>query len=156
MQREQLVELVIIPTLREIPHGLTAEAMMAITMIIAHESLRGHYLKQDGGPALGLGCMEPLTHNETWKWGATIWKNSFHMGIINEVEFEKKLHPLPGRMVYDLRYAVFMMRQRLFMKTERFPKTAYQMSDYLKRHWNSTQGKADSNSYLNDYNLWVK
>jgi len=155
MDKEQLVNLVIIPTLKEIPKGLSAEAVQAITMIIAHESKRGNFIKQMGkGPALGLIQMEPTTHNSTWKYGDSIWKNAFHMAIITERELKEKRHPLPGRLVYDIRYNVFMARQRLFMKTESLPGTPYQMSDYLKRFWNSTQGAADSNSYLRDYEIW--
>jgi len=64
MNKEQLVNLVIIPTLKEIPKGLSAESVLAITMIIAHESLRGNFLKQMGsGPGLGLGNIEPITHD---------------------------------------------------------------------------------------------
>jgi hypothetical protein len=157
MNKEQLVNLVIIPTLKEIPKGLTDEAVMAITMIIAHESRRGNFLKQMGnGPALGLINMEPPTYKSTWKFGDSIWDNAFMMGIVTEKDFKKKRPPLVGRLIYDLRFNVFMCRQRLFMKPEKFPKTPYQMSAYLKKFWNSVHGAADSNSYLNDFNMWVK
>lgn len=157
MNKEQLVNLVIIPTLKEIPKGLSAESVQAITMIIAHESKRGNFIKQMGkGPALGLIQMEPTTHDSTWEHGDSIWKNAFQMGILTEREFKEKRQPLVGRLIYDLRYNVFMCRQRLFMKPEALPKTPYQMSEYLKKFWNSADGAADSNSYLRDYELWGK
>lgn len=154
MNKEQLVNLIMIPTLREIPYGLTTESVQAITMIWAHESLRGYYLKQVDGPALGPINMEHKTYNATWNWGESIWRNALKLGIISQHDFDNKVRPPFDRLIYDLRFNVFMCRQRLFMKPEKFPKTAYQMSGYLKRFWNSTKGEADSNSYLRDYELW--
>lgn len=157
MNKEQLVNLVIIPTLKEIPCGISQKAVLAVTMIIAHESLRGNFLKQTGdGPAMGMINMEPKTYKATWLWGQSVWDNAFLMGIITESEFKEKRAPLIGRLIYDLRFNVFMARQRLFMDTDPLPETPYQMSAYLKDYWNSEGGAADSNSYLNDYNLWVK
>lgn len=155
MDKEQLVNLVVIPTLKEIPKGISAEAVLAITMIIAHESTRGNFLKQiGGGPALGIIQMEPVTHDSIWDNGDSIWDNAFLMGIITKDEFNNKRQPLAGRLIYDLRYCVFMARQYLFMDTNPLPKTPYQMSDYLKGYWNSEGGAADSNSYLRDYEIW--
>lgn len=157
MNKEQLVNLVIIPTLKEIPKGLSAESVLAITMLVAHESLRGNFLKQMGdGPGLGLGNMEPKTHNSTWKFGDSIWDNALKLGIITLHEYGLDIHPPATRLIYDLRYGVFMYRQRLFMDTKALPKTPYQMSAYLKDFWNSDDGAADSNSYLRDYELWGK
>lgn len=156
MNKEQLVNLVIIPTLKEIPKGISAEAVLAVTMIIAHESTRGNFLKQiGGGPALGIIQMEPRTHNSTWKFGDSIWKNAYNMEIISKDDFDNKRHPLPGRLIYDLRYNVFMARQNIFMDRDTpLPKTPHQMSDYLKSWWNSAGGEAKSNSYLRDYEIW--
>jgi len=157
MNKEQLVNLVIIPTLEEIPKGLSAESVQAITMIIAHESKRGNFLKQMGnGRALGLIQMEPTTHDSTWEHGDSIWDNALKLGIITLHEYGLDIHPPASRLIYDLRYNVFMARQRLFMKPEALPKTPYQMSFYLKKFWNSAGGAADSNSYLRDYELWGK
>ena len=155
MDKEQLRELIVRPTLKEIPHGESYEAVLAIMMIIAHESLRGHYLKQThNGPALGLGNMEPLTHDDTWRHGDSIWRNAGLLNIITPYEERNAIHPKPERMIYDLRYAVFMMRQRLFMKREKLPKSLIEMSKYLKKFWNSTKGAADGSSYAVDYKLW--
>jgi hypothetical protein len=157
MNKEQLVNLVVIPTLKEIAKGIGAKPVLAITMIIAHESKGGNYLKQiGGGPALGIIQMEPTTHDSIWDNGDSIWDNAFLMGIVTKDEFDNKRQPLAGRLIYDLRYNVFMARQYLFMDTAPLPSTPYQMSAYLKDYWNSAGGAADSNSYLRDYELWGK
>ena len=68
MDKKQLTELIIIPTLKEIPKGYSEEAVMAIQMIIAHESCGGKYIAQTKGPALGVIQMEPFTHDQVWKF----------------------------------------------------------------------------------------
>lgn len=154
MNKGQLINHVIIPTLNEIPKGFSSEAVLAITMIIAHESKRGEYIHQIGGPALGLIQMEPFTHDDTWANGDSIWRNAMNMGIITVEQRRSGIHPPAERLIYDLRYNVFMARQRLFMKMESLPHDMVSMSQYLKKHWNSTQGKANFDSYLVDYEKW--
>lgn len=153
MNREQLVNLVIIPTLKQIPYGISG--VLAVSMIIAHESKRGHYLKQvGGGSALGLIQMEPITHDSTWKYGDSIWQNALKLNIISEFDFKNKIRPLSKRLIDDLKYNVFMARQRLFMKSGALPDNIDDLSRYLKKHWNSADGAADEMSYRDDYLKW--
>lgn len=148
MNKEQLLKLVVQPTLAEIPNGPSGE--LAIMMIIAHESRRGHFLKQyPTGPAWGLIQMEELTHDDTWKHGDSIWRNAVKLGII-----DGDVHPHHSRLAWDLRYNVFMARQRLFMKPGALPQDVSRMSMYLKKHWNSVQGAAGVDSYAEDYSRW--
>lgn len=149
MNKRQLLDLVVKPTLQEIPNGPSGET--AIMMIIAHESRRGEFLKQwPTGPAWGLIQMEEATHNDTWKHGDSIWKNAVKLGIITEND----VHPHCSRLAWDLRYNVFMARQRLFMKPGALPSNTALLSHYLKKHWNSTHGSASDLSYMDDYLKW--
>lgn len=152
MDKKQLVDLVITPFLKLMHNGISGE--LAITMIIAHESRRGQYLKQVGGPALGLIGMEPATHNSCWRHGDSIWQNSLKLGIIDKFTYDNKHMPSAQRLIYDLQYNVFMARQRLFMKPEALPTNIDELSRYLKKHWNSIQGAADNMSYRDDYLKW--
>ena len=179
MNKSQLLDIIVIPTLKEIPHGYSESAALTVMMIIAHESLRGHYIAQSGGPALGLGNIEPATHDSVWLNGDSAPKNGFAMGFIsqcqystlsyfkgllNEGELDESdskdlnishaFHPAPSRMNYDMRYAVFMIRQRLFMKPEALPDNPADISIYLKKFWNSAGGAATDTSYLTDYEQW--
>ena len=157
MNKQQLVNLIVIPTLKMIPKGHTAESVLAVSMIIAHESKRGEYIKQIGsGPALGLIQMEPLTHNSTWRFGDSIWLNALKLGIITNHQYNTKQHPQATRLIYDIQYNVFMCRQRLFMKIGALPKNIDDLSCYLKRCWNSAGGAADEMSYRDDYLKWGK
>ena len=161
MNKTQLQELVIEPTLMDIPAGYSREAVLMAMMCAAHESLRGQYLKQVGGPALGIYGIEPDTYYDTWKHGDSIRKNAVIVGILKHEDDEP---PEPEQMMYDLRLATFMFRQRLFMKTEPLPKLSSfisreqwlaEASLYLKEHWNSIHGAAEEMSYKSDYIRWV-
>ena len=151
MNKKQLTDLVIIPTLKEIPGGYSESAVMAIQMIIAHESVGGKYLAQTNGPALGIIQMEPATHLDVWKHGDSIKVNARMLGIITS---ESSYTPSPNKLVSDLRYNVFMARQKLFMDKGRLPGNAHDMAIYLKKNWNG-DGKATPEKYLNDFAGWV-
>jgi hypothetical protein len=127
---------------------------MAIQMIIAHESNGGEYIAQARGPALGPIQMEPETHDDVWKHGDSIWKNAVKLGIITRTDKLLKKHPDSYRLVYDLRYNVFMARQKLFMAQGALPLNADDMSVYLKKHWNGG-GEATPIKYHNDFLRWV-
>ena len=115
MNKQQLTDLVIIPTLKEIPSGYSPEAVMAIQMIIAHESVGGIIPDDDGG-----------------------------FTFFSEA----------SRLVYDLRYNVFMARQKLFMADGALPGSPEGMAAYLKKHWNG-DGKATADKYYDDFMGWV-
>ncbi len=152
MNAEQFRTLVVEPTLREIPKGYSDKAVLAVMMIVAHESLRAEYITQtNNGPAKGIIQMEGWVHDDVWQHSDSIRDNAIKLGIINFGDDR----PNSDRLIYDLRYNVFMARQRLFMDKNPLPSDPIEMSIYLKGYWNSAQGKASDMSYYNDYKLWI-
>ncbi len=152
MNKKQLTELVIMPTLKEIPKGYSPEAVMAIQMIIAHESSKGEYIAQKIGPALGIIQMKPLTHEDVWRHGDSIQKNAELLRIAPRSAGMRN-PPSPKRLIYDLRYCVFMARQKLFMVPGVLPSDEFEMAQYLKKHWNG-DGKATATKYHFDFSRW--
>lgn len=150
MNREQLTKHVIRPTLQAIPKGWSAKAELAILMIIAHESLRGEYIAQIGhGPAKGIIQMEGWVHDDVWTNSDSIKPNATLLG------YDPVLCQSNSDMLcWDLRYNVFMARQRLFMDPNPLPETPEEMSVYLKKFWNSDMGLASDDSYLSAYSEW--
>ena len=140
MNKKQLTELVIVPTLKEIPKGFSDSAVLAIQMIVAHESCCGEYIAQTRGPALGIIQMEPATHDDVWKHGDSIQRNAELLKIVTPGLGVKNI-PSSSRLVYDLRYNVFMARQKLFMALGALPNTSEAMAKYLKINWTGP-GKA--------------
>lgn len=155
MNREQLQRMVVEPTLKEIPKGYSEKSVLAIMMIIAHESQRGEYITQlNNGPAKGITQIEGWVHDDVWDNSDSIWDNALLLNIINQEDYNNKVHPNFNRLVYDMRYAVFITRQRLFMDSNPLPDNIDDLSSYLKNFWNSSAGKAKSTSYGDDYWLW--
>lgn len=155
MDKKQLTDLIMIPLLKQIPSGYTIKARIAVQMIIAHESERGEYIRQlGGGPAMGWIQMERTTYFSTWAHGDSIWRNAKKVGIINDKEYKKRIVPDVNRLLYDMRFNIFMCRQRLFMKPAALPEGLVDISIYLKKHWNTATGSASDNSYLDALLLW--
>lgn len=124
------------------------EAVLAISMVIAHESKGGTFLYQTGnGPALGAIQMEGWVHDDTWKNCDNIQSYASRLGYqAQDVD----------KLVYDLQYNILMARCRFIMDVAPFPKTAQEMSVYLKNYWNSGLGAATPDKYLEDYNAWLR
>lgn len=151
MDKGQLLEKVIRPTLQAIPRGWSANAELAILMIIAHESNCGHYLAQlKDGPAKGIIQMEGWVHDDTWENSDSIKTNALTLGFISQ----GSERPHSDKLYSDLAYNVFMARQRLFMDTRPLPSIPLELSKYLKVFWNSAGGKAKDFDYLTAYNNW--
>ncbi len=159
MNRAQLRDLIVVPTMKKIPRGYSHDAVLAFMMCVAHESKRGEYVRQNNCcgnvGAFGLIQMEKLTHDQTWIHKDGIYDLALTSGIITKEMHASKKHPSHERLIYDLEYNVFMFRVRMFMKVEPFPEyDRIEMSKYLKKHWNSIHGAADEMSYLKDYEAW--
>tara|TARA_R110002020_G_scaffold471058_1_gene697468 strand:+ start:357 stop:818 length:462 start_codon:yes stop_codon:yes gene_type:complete len=152
MNKKQLTELVIVPTLKEIPKGYSPEAVLAIQMIVAHESCCGEYIAQTRGPALGIIQMEPATHDDVWTHGDSIQRNAELLKIVTPGLGVKNV-PSSNRLIYDLRYNVFMARQKLFMAPGALPSNIDDMAKYLKINWNGP-GKATAAKYHFDFMKW--
>lgn len=128
--------------IKEIPHGYSRETEICLLMCAAHESRLGTFLKQNkGGPALSPWQIEPKTHDTVWEFGDSCRSNAKLLNIEWSV----------ASLEYDLRYSIFIARQRLFMKSEPIPKTLSEIACYLKEHWNTVHGKAKSIDYLEAY-----
>lgn len=134
-------------TLKEIPNGYSEDAVELLMMIAAHESKLGTYLRQVNGPALGIFQIEPATHDDVWENGDSCVCNASSIGY--DLECASMLE-------YDLRYQIFMARQRLFMKPEGLPehKDALWMAGYCKKHWNTVHGSASVFDYYDSYKYY--
>jgi len=125
-------------------HAFSHDAVMAICMIVAHESKGCQYLWQyPNGPARGVIQMEEWVHDSVWQNADNILNNAARLGIVRN----KK------QLTRSLEYNIFMARQRLLMDINPLPTNAQDMSVYLKEYWNAG-GEASPEEYLNDYMEW--
>ena len=138
-----------------IPYSLTAENLLLGTCAV--ESDMGAFLVQNGGPALGIYQMEPLTHND-------IYNNFF---IYNPV-IEKKVMDLitkvfsvngmtPKDMTGNLLYATAMARVHYYRVSEPLPEnTPEALGAYWKQHYNTPLGKGTVDKFVGKYYDYVK
>lgn len=124
-----------------------------LLMIAAHESHMGRWLRQQGGPALGIWQMEPATHDDC-------------MAIVvpRRAEFNRALrvyahgHGLvAATMVHEHAYACLMARLQVWRVREVLPNEfdVEGHARYAKNHWNTHLGKATVKDYADAYRTMV-
>ena len=149
MNKKQLKERVIVPTLKQL--GLYSEdAVELLLMIAAHESVKGEYIAQIVGPARGIYQMEGDTHDFLKSWMSSK-KPEMWYSIGNLVTESKA-----DMMMFDLRYATAMARVFFLRFPEALPSGSDvdAMAAYAKRRWNTSAGKATPADYKAAYLSW--
>lgn len=122
-------------------HGLEL-----LTMLCAHESHGGKFLRQvGGGPARGHFQIELVTHDSVWDNHDRIVQRAKAFGIKRDAAL----------LETDLRYNVFVARHYLAMDTAPLPKGFMDMAMYAKSYWNRG-GKATAEEYMRDLILWER
>ena len=144
----QLREYIIKPTLIELDmYSQAAEDLIAGT--IAQESLMGRYIKQVGGPALGICQMEPVTHND-------IHDNylSYRPEMMESLEGIGKFCDA-SEMVWNLRYSVAMCRIHYYRQPGAIPTDIHGQAAYWKKFYNTHLGKGSESDYALNYGRYA-
>ena len=158
----QFRELVVVPTLECLNNriGYSEEAVDLLMMTAAHESKGGTYLKQVGGPALGMYQMEPETEEDIWE-NYLDYRPSLSAYVFNMRGKRLVAPPLATNFVY----ATAMARVHYFRVPQPLPKKNLLAEDveeeylrelamYAKAHYNTHLGKATPESYYRDFLRW--
>jgi len=128
--------------------AFSAEALQAMMIIAAHESMRGRYRRQlkADKPALSLWQIERPTFDTVMEFSARWPDYAKRCGYAPElVKFEDIEH--------DDKLACIVARARLSMDSRPLPKTPMEQAEYAKEFWNGS-GKASSEKYYHDWALW--
>lgn len=127
---------------------VTPEAVDLLMMISAHESHLGTYLKQVGGPALGVFQMEPATFSD-------IFENylKYDRQMLRRVSgyFVKNYDPEPWEMTWNLKVAIVMARVHFLRNPQKIPLDTEGQARYAKKWWNTSEGKATADDYHKAY-----
>ena len=162
---KQFRQLVIRPTLEylhpTIPYSKEAEDLLFMTA--AHESNLGAYLKQIGGPALGIYQMEPATHGDIWD-SYLRYKGTIHSLIVDldspselDLGVDNDAHSM---LVYNLAYATAMARVHYWRVAEPLPRRIdfsthaqylIALGKYAKKYYNTEKGKATAQDYTDAF-----
>jgi len=144
---EQLTELVIVPTLKYLDPIIpfSNSAVKLLQMTACHESHCGTYLRQLGGPALGIYQMEPATEVDI---------------MFNYLVYRPDISKLiePTSLVTDLAYATAMARVHYYRHKKALPDSddLIGLANYAKLVWNTEDGKATSRDYYAAFEKYAK
>lgn len=146
---KQLRECVIRPPLKAIGlYSLGAEELLIATASV--ESRLGTYIKQEGGPALGIYQMEPTTFNDLMI--AHIRGQPVSQIIMNVCGF--KFIPDALEMITNMKLATLMARLHYY----RFPEPMPEKDDteglwkFYKKRWNTNLGDTTEKEFMVAYN----
>lgn len=149
LNSSQLRELIIKPALQDL-NLLSDDAIELLIFTCANESDGGTYIKQVGGPALGIYQMEPATYNDIWQ-NFIIPNHSIGIQMLHN--FNAGRMPEEDRMIYDLRFATAMARLFYARIPSPLPRSIdiTGMWNYYKTHYNTSAGKADHDQAVRKY-----
>ena len=149
MNKDQLRKLVK-ETLLEIKlHSDEAENLIMGT--IAQESHLGEYIEQIGGPALGIIQMEPRTYDDIWnnylKYKPDLEDRILRLAVTaNEAD----------ELRWNMKLAIAMCRVHYLRIPYAIPFSLKEQAYYYKRWYNTTQGKATPEQYIENYKRFVQ
>ena len=129
-----------------------------LLMIASHETHRGTYIRQQGGPALGIYQIEEIVIKNVILY--LTQRRPEYIKIVNDSILGKDnligLNDLfnENRVIEDLRTSTVLARMQLWTKTEKIPSLddGVGLGKYCKKHWNTSEGKATAEDYYKYYN----
>lgn len=148
LDREQLVEYVIEPSIEEINlHSRDAVSLLLHTAIA--ESNLTYIHQVGGGPALGLWQMEPKTHDD-------IWENylAYRFELASAIERfnpgSRRRDPPAEHMIGNLYYACIMARLHYLRVPAPLPANndLRGQAEYWKEHYNTPLGAGTVDGFL--------
>ncbi len=147
MNSQQLLDCIIKPTLEYMGGNYASKnASMLLLSTAAIESKCGYYIKQIGGPALGIWQMEPATEKDIWSNCDALQTTSFHDLIALLVIDSSTPHDVSAWSECDLVispiYACAMARLKYAMDSAPLPPydNIRAVYDYYKRIYNTPLG----------------
>lgn len=152
MNSQQLLDHIIKPTLKYMGGNYDSlDARMLLLSTAAIESNCGYYIKQVGGPALGIWQMEPSTHQDI----------NLNCDVLSDDDGEMCAKQSNLYMPYNLEvdnpglvnnpmYSCFMARLKYSMDPKRLPSynDKHAIYDYYKRIYNTELGASTREKFL--------
>ncbi len=152
MDAQQLHDYIIKPTLEHMDslggNYNTKEARFLKLGTGAIESNCGQFIKQIGGPALGIWQMEPVTHDDIWL-NCDALKNGEFASLISRLRDRRHVKHEWEHLATSPMYACAMARLKYAMDTQPLPKLTSDKDfintvfyKYYKRIYNTSLGDA--------------
>ena len=157
MNPKQLKDL-IARVLKSMGH-YSREAVDLLMVTAAQESHCGHYIRQIGGPALGIFQMEPETLLDIYE-NYLPRKPQLARKLSESRTYDRELD-LEGNLLYQIVAARvhFLRVPKAIPKREWFEaEHAYvsALAGYWKQYWNTLAGKGSVKEAVQNYNIYVR
>lgn len=142
--------------------GLWSESAENLLMgTFAQESGCGRYIRQlRRGPALGIGQMEPVTHDDIWfnylaHKSGRLWFEIFNAAY---VVGGFPTFPDAGQLEWNLAYAICMTRIHYLRVPDPLPAAddVSGMAMYWKWHYNTRLGRGTEAAFLESWNTHLR
>ena len=147
IRAKDLRECVIRPTLYKLDlYSLEAEELLLLTA--AQESKLGYYLKQVGGPALGIYQIEPATHRD-------ILRYLYHKPELRDIIDSLATSANDSELIWNLAYSTAIARVKYLMVPEAIPLTLEGQARYYKQYYNTPLGRATEDEAIKNYINYV-
>ncbi|WP_422444221.1 hypothetical protein [Endozoicomonas sp. ALB091] len=148
MKPDELKQWVIKPTLLHL--GMHSESAVNLLLgTVAHESKMGAFLKQVGGPALGIYQIEPATLED-------VYKNylSYRPSLLKDIEaLRAEGMTRDQSLINNLAYATAIAR--LVYRRVPEPLPAHDdiagLAAYWKKHYNTYLGKGNRQQFMDAF-----
>lgn len=145
----QLRQYIVKPAITSI--GLWSQAAENLLMgTCAQESELGTYLKQVNGPALGIFQIEPATHTD-------IWINYLRAHDDLRARVVEINHYDETALIFNLKYAAAIARL-IYYRVDKLLPDANDLpglARYYKLYYNTLQGKATEQQFMDNYRRFV-
>lgn len=144
---EQLLRFIIRPVLQSLGlHSVAAERLVLGTA--CQESECGRWVKQIGGPALGIYQMEPDTWLDHLKWLDS------HPELKSKCQSWSAGHGFFD-LIGNLHYATAMCRIHYWRVPTALPTDLPGQAAYWKRHYNTAAGAGTEEQYRSNWRRFV-
>ena len=155
MHSQQLYDYIIKPTHEYMGGNYESKNANFLSLCTAAiESKCGYYIKQVGGPALGIWQMEPATYRDIWYNCDALGTNEFGKLMISMSNRDDGIDKRMMSLVSNPMYACAMARLKYAMDPKPLPdyNNIRQVYDYYKRIYNTPLG---ASTYAKFKQAWL-
>ena len=153
MNAQQLLDCIIVPTLKHMGGNYNSkDAQMLLLATAAIESKCGYYIKQIGGPALGIWQMEPSTEKDIFINCDAVQDNSVlsdNIGYLCCAPYGM------SNLLASPMYACAMARLKYSMDADKLPDYRYinAIYYYYKRIYNTPLGASTYSKFTSAWDM---
>lgn len=151
MNAQQLLDFIIVPTLKSLGGNYNSKnAQMLLLATAAIESRCGFYIKQIGGPALGIWQMEPNTHSDIWEHCDALTSGKVSIQVMQLSLYGEDSESPDDDLIVSPMYACAIARLKYSMDSEALPPydDEYMIYDYYKRVFNTHLGASTLEKFI--------